>query len=151
MSWETFKVGDFIIPYRDKYHKDTRMIFDGYSSREVEVEPPTYDAVPGEILGIALPYLVLQNVDSKHRFTVDLRRWDVITCDKEYVRCFVKEAYIPTKGKVITQDIKTQDNIDLCPRCREKMISFRPERVEIGYSNWSLRCKKCKIECREYK
>lgn len=151
MTWETFKVGDFVVPYRDKYHRETRMVFDGYSSKEIEVDPPTFDAVPAEILGISLPYLVVQNVNTEERFTIDLRRWDVQVCDREYVRCFVKEAYIPIKGKTITREIKTQDTVDLCPKCRERMVSFRPERVEIGYSNWSLRCKKCKIECREYK
>jgi hypothetical protein len=40
---------------------------------------------------------------------------------------------------------------DRCPKCQEVMVSFRTEHVDVRYATWSMRCKKCKIECREYK
>lgn len=152
MSWETFRVGDFVIVYRDKFHRESKMIFDGYASKEIELGPAEYSGVPMEILGIALPYLACRNVDNNSHFTVDLRRWDVRVCDKKYVSVFVKEGdiYKGVKGTV-SAPISKDTTTGLCPMCKEKMIEYRSDRVELGYSTLSMRCKKCKIECREYK
>lgn len=151
-GWEELRVGDFVIPLRDKYHRERRVEYDGWATREVETQPPDYDAVPCEILGISLPYLALKNVDNQRHFTLDLRRWDLSVCNKEYVKVFLRkdETYITSKGKSLVGNTDSVGG-SLCPMCRQKMVSFRPERVEQGYSNWSLRCKKCKIECREYR
>lgn len=153
MSWETLRVGDFITVYRDKFHRESMIVYDGYSSREVDVPPVEYSGVPSEILGIALPFIAIRNIDTGNHYTIDLRRWDVQICTREYAKVFIPEdkAYIPKKGKTLISSSKDKADTGLCPMCNEKMISFRPERIEYGYSNWSMRCKKCKIECREYK
>ena len=155
MSWETLRVGDFIVPYRDKAYRETRIVYDGYSSREVDMPPVEYNGVAAEILGIALPYLAVCELDSRRKFTVDLRRWEVRTCDREYAMLFVEEGkpYIPVKGEPMINS-GTKNKVlegDRCPKCQEKMVSFRSESVDIRYATWAMRCKKCKIECREYK
>lgn len=156
MTWETFRVGDFVVPYRDKAYKESRTIFDGYSSRVEDMPIPEYNGTPSEILGIALPYLAVCDIDTRRKFTVDLRRWEVRTCDREYAMLFVEEGkpYIPVKGKPMIKTSPKKDKLlgaDRCPKCQEGMVSFRTEQVDYRYANWSMRCKKCKIECREYK
>ena len=109
--------------------------------------------MPSEILGVSLPYLAIKYVVGGNNATVDLRRWDFAICDRKYVEAFIDEGhtYIPVKGRPIVNTIvTTQSGIEICPKCKNKMISFRPERVQLGYSNWSYRCKDCKIEYREY-
>lgn len=155
MTWETFRVGDFVVPYRDKFYKESRVVFDGYSSREVGMPPVEYDGVPGEIQGISLPYLAVCDISTRRKFTVDLRRWEVRVCDREYALLFVEEGkpYIPVRGKPMINAGAKKDKLegDRCPKCQESMVSFRSEHVDIRYAAWSMRCKKCKIECREYK
>ena len=155
MSWETFKVGDFVVPYRDRAHKESRTIFDGYSTRVEDMPPAEYSGVASEILGITLPYLAVCCIDTRRKFTVDLRRWDMRTCSREYAMLFVEEGkpYIPVKGKPMINTGTKKDKLvgDRCPKCQEPMISFRTEHVDVRYAAWSMRCKKCKIECREYK
>lgn len=141
---ESIKRGDWIVVTRWKHWRESYTV----DYQVVYNEHPTYAGTPGEVLAVALPFIVFKDLSGETR-TLDVRAFAVRKVPLNYVREFLKEGGIETTKGHLYKETKTkatkkrlEELKGACPNCGEK-LSMKKKTTD---KKWGWVCRPCGFE-----